>query len=92
MTPRRRLNELLVSLEKGVSVPRGRLTVAAASSRKWLDGYVRPIAARGRLRATRAWSEHHLIPALGHIQLKQLQPQAIQAYYGKAVGRLSPGR
>ena len=35
-------------------------------------------------------AEHHVIPALGHIQLKQLQPQTIQAYYGKAVGKLSP--
>jgi len=34
--------------------------------------------------------EIHLIPALGHVQLKQLQPQAIQAYYGKAVDKLSP--
>ena len=30
-----------------------------------------------------------MIPALGHIQLKQLHPQAIQAYYGKACEKLS---
>lgn len=35
-------------------------------------------------------AERHLVPALGHIQLKQLQPRAIQAYYGKAVAKLSP--
>ena len=33
--------------------------------------------------------ERHLIPALGHIQLKQLTPQAIQNYYGKACEKLS---
>ncbi|HUX47629.1 MAG TPA: hypothetical protein VMV76_00410 [Dehalococcoidia bacterium] len=33
--------------------------------------------------------ENHLIPALGHILLKQLIPQAIQAYYGKACEKLS---
>jgi integrase len=33
--------------------------------------------------------ETHLIPALGHIQLKQLHPQAIQNYYGQACERLS---
>ena len=33
--------------------------------------------------------EHHLIPALGQVQLKHLHPQAIQSYYGKAVEKLS---
>jgi len=33
--------------------------------------------------------ENHLIPALGHILLKQLIPQAIQGYYVKACEKLS---
>lgn len=33
--------------------------------------------------------ERHLIPALGHTLLRQLTPQAIQAYYGKACQALS---
>lgn len=35
---------------------------------------------------------HHLTPALGHIPLRQLQPQAIQAYYGKAIEQLLSAR
>ena len=46
-------------------------------SQRTLDGYQSIIKA-------------HLIPALGHIQLKHLHPQAIQSYYGKACERLSP--
>jgi site-specific recombinase XerD len=33
---------------------------------------------------------NHLIPALGHVHLKHLHPQAIQSYYGKACEWLSP--
>jgi integrase len=33
--------------------------------------------------------ENHLIPALGHVQLKHLNPQVIQTYYGKACEWLS---
>ncbi|MBA7641089.1 putative prophage phiRv2 integrase [subsurface metagenome] len=34
--------------------------------------------------------KNHLIPNLGHVQLKHLHQQAIQSYYGKAIERLSP--
>jgi integrase len=85
----KRLNELLVSMEKGVSVPVGRLTLAA-HLHNWLDGYVRTNCSQRTAEGYQSIAEHHLIPALGHIQLKQLQPQAIQAYYGKAVGELTP--
>ena len=85
----KRLNELLVGLEKGVSVPVGRLTLAAYLH-DWLDGYVRANCSQRTAEGYRSMAEGHLIPALGHIQLKQLQPRAIQAYYGKAVARLSP--
>ncbi|MFC1984683.1 tyrosine-type recombinase/integrase [Chloroflexota bacterium] len=33
--------------------------------------------------------ERHLIPVLGQVQLKHLNPQAIQSYYGKACEKLS---
>ena len=45
-------------------------------SQRTLDGY-------------EAIVENHLTPALGHILLRQLQPQAIQAYYSKACEKLS---
>jgi len=45
-------------------------------SQRTLDGYQSII-------------ERHLIPALGHVQLKQLQPPTIQGYYGKACEKLS---
>jgi len=85
----KRLNELLVSMEKGISVPVGRLTLAALLH-NWLEGYVRTNCSQRTAEGYQSIAECHLIPALGHVPLKQLQPQAIQAYYGKAVDKLSP--
>ncbi|MFC2063423.1 tyrosine-type recombinase/integrase, partial [Chloroflexota bacterium] len=34
--------------------------------------------------------EGHLIPALGHIKLKQINKQAIESYYGSAREKVSP--
>lgn len=34
--------------------------------------------------------KNHLIPNLGHLQLRKLQPEMIEAYYSKACGWLSP--
>jgi len=84
----RRLTELLASLDKGVYSPPGRLTVAE-HLHNWLEGYVRTNCSIRTLDAIQSIAEHHLIPALGHIQLKQLHPQEIQAYYSKACVKLS---
>jgi integrase len=84
----KRLNELLVSLDKGVYAPTGRLTVAE-HLRQWLDGYVKTNCSQRTLDGYRSIIDHHLIPALGHVPLKQLQPPAIQSYYGQACERLS---
>jgi len=84
----RRLTELLSSLDKGVYTPPGRLTVAE-HLHQWLEGYVKTNCSQRTLDGYQSIIETHLIPALGHFQLKQLQPQAIQAYYGKVVERLS---
>ncbi len=84
----RRLNELLVSLEKGVYAPPGRLTLAE-HLHNWLEGYVKTNCSQRTLDGYQSIIETHLIPALGHIQLKHLHPQAIQSYYGKARERLS---
>ena len=82
------LNELLVSLEKGVPVPTGKLTVAEHLN-QWIEGYVKTNCSARTLDAIQSIATHHLIPSLGHIQLKQLQAPAIQAYYGKACEKLS---
>jgi integrase len=85
----KRMNELLVSLEKGVYTPPGRLTVAA-HLQNWLEGYVKTNCSQRTLDGYQSIIETHLLPALGHIQLKNLHPPVIQSYYGKACERLSP--
>ncbi len=84
----KRLNELLVSLEKGIYTPPGRLTVGE-HLHNWLEGYVKTNCSQRTLDGYQSIIETHLIPALGHVQLKHLHPQAIQAYYGKACEKLS---
>jgi integrase len=84
----RRLTELLGSLDKGIFTPPGRLTVAEHLN-NWLDGYVKTNCSQRTLESYRSTAEHHFIPALGHILLRQLTPQAIQAYYGQACEKLS---
>lgn len=84
----RRLTELLASLDRGIYTPPGKLTVAEHLG-NWLDGYVKTNCSQRTLDGYQAIVKHHLIPALGHILLKQLTPQTIQAYYGKACQKLS---
>jgi len=84
----RRLTELLSSLDKGVYTPPGRLTVAE-HLKNWLEGYVKTNCQLCTQDGYQNIIDRHLIPALGNIQLKQLHPQAIQSYYGKAVEKLS---
>ncbi len=84
----KRLNELLVSLEKGIYTPPGGLTVGE-HLHNWLEGYVKTNCSQRTLDGYQSIIETHLIPALGHVQLKHLHPQAIQAYYGKACEKLS---
>ncbi|MFC1938525.1 tyrosine-type recombinase/integrase [Chloroflexota bacterium] len=85
----RRLTELLSSLDKGVYTPPGRLTVAE-HLKQWLDGYVKTNCSQRTFDSHRSIIECHLLPALGHLQLKQLQAPTIQSYYGKACEKLSP--
>ncbi|MFC1846208.1 tyrosine recombinase XerC [Chloroflexota bacterium] len=57
--------------------------------RQWLEGYVKTNCSQRTQDGYESIVRWHLIPALGHIQLKNLKPQAIQNYYGKACERLS---
>jgi integrase len=84
----RRLTELLTSLDKGIYTPPGKLTVANLLE-QWLDGYVKTNCAQRTLDGYQAIVKNHLIPVLGHILLRQLSAQTIQAYYGKACEKLS---
>jgi len=84
----RRLTELLSSLDKGIYTPPGKLTVAE-HLHQWLEGYVKTNCSPRTLDGYQSIMETHLIPALGHVQLKHLNPKAIQAYYGQACEKLS---
>jgi integrase len=84
----RRLNELLAAIDKGTFAPTGRMTVAE-HLRQWLEGYVRTNCTMRTFDGYRSIIELHLIPAMGHVPLRQLQPAAIQGYYGDACKRLS---
>jgi len=82
------MRELETGLDKGVPIPVGKLTVAE-HLHNWLSGYARTACSPRTVDSYESIVETHLIPAFGHIQLRQLQPQAIQAYYGKACEKLS---
>ena len=85
----RRLTDLLSSLDKGVYTPAGKLSLAE-HLHQWLDGYVKTHCSIRTLDSHRSIIEFHIIPALGHLQLKQLQAPAIQSYYSQACEKLSP--
>ncbi|MFC1945097.1 tyrosine recombinase XerC, partial [Chloroflexota bacterium] len=84
----RRMRELESGLDKGVPIPVGNITVAE-HLHSWLEGYVRTACSPRTVEGYQSIVENHLVPALGNIQLRQLQPQAIQSYYGGVLGRLS---
>jgi integrase len=84
----RRLRELLGNLDKGTYTPPGKLTVAQHLS-NWLAGYVAANCSLRTLDGYKSIIKHHLAPNLGHFLLRQLTPQAIQLYYGKACHELS---
>ena len=84
----KRLNELLSSLDKGIYMPPGRLTVTE-HLHNWLEGYVKTNCSQRTFDGYSSIVETHLIPALGKIQLTKLHQQAIQGYYSKACESLS---
>jgi len=84
----RRLNELLANLDKGIYASPGKLTVAQ-HLQNWLEGYVKTNCSLRTYDGYQSIVTNHLIPALGQHQLKRLHPQLIQAYYSKALAKLS---
>jgi integrase len=83
-----RLSQLLAEFGKGSIPPRGKLTLAE-HLKNWLDGYVKTNCSQRTYDGYQSIATNYLIPALGHHQLTKLSQQHIQAYYGKAVERLS---
>ncbi len=86
----RRLREVLTSLDRGVPTPSGRLTLAE-HLHQWLEGYVKANCSQRTQEGYQSIVEQHLIPCLGHIQLKHLTKQAIESYYGQAREKKSAG-
>ena len=84
----KRMRELEYSLDHGVPTPSGDITVAT-HLKGWLEGYVKTSCSQRTLDGYESIVKLHLIPALGHLQLRKLQPHVIQAYYGKACEKLS---
>lgn len=84
-----RMIELEATHSKGVPLPKGRLTVEQHLD-DWLNGYVKTRCSRRTWDGYESIIRNHLKPALGHIQLKELQPRQIQSYHGKACEQLSP--
>lgn len=83
-----RLKELMAGLDKGVPIPAGTLTVAE-HLHNWLEGYCKTNCSARTLDGYKSIVECHLIPTLGNIKLKHLQPPAIQEYYSQACENLS---
>ena len=84
-----RMIELEATHSKGVPLPKGKLTVGQHLD-DWLNGYVKTRCSRRTWDGYESIIRNHLKPALGDIQLKDLQPRQIQSYHGKACEKLSP--
>lgn len=83
-----RLTKLLSEFGKG-NLPSSSKTTVAEHLRNWLDGYVKTNCSQRTLDGYQAIIKNHLIPVLGQHQLRKLNQQMIQSYYGKAVEKLS---
>jgi len=83
-----RMIELENTRNKGVPLPKGRLTLGKHLN-DWLSGYVKTRCSHRTWDGYESIVRRHLKPALGHILLKDLQSRAIQSYYGKCES-LSP--
>jgi len=85
----KRIRELLDLKDKGIITPQARLTLAE-HLRNWLAGYVSTSCSPRTIDSYESIVRVHIIPALGHYQLRQLNHQAIQEYYSKAKKALTP--
>ncbi len=78
----KRLTEILGEVDKGIVITPSKETLGDFLER-WSENVARPSVRR------RTWEDYdrivsrRLIPDLGHIPLKQLQPQDIESYYAR---------
>ncbi len=85
----KRLNELLVNLEKGIYTPPGRLTLGEYL-RRWLKDYVQPNLSPRTAEGYEHICNHYFLPSLGNIKLGGLRPEHLQHYQSeKLSGGLS---
>lgn len=84
----RRLRELLTTMDRGTYTSPTHQTVAE-HLHQWFDGYCRTNCSQRTQDGYESIIRQHLLPALGHIRLKDLQPRTIQAFYGNARETLS---
>lgn len=83
-------NRALREYEQGLRASSEKLTVATYL-RSWLDGSLSERARPSTVRSYRQQIEHHLIPALGHIKLRDLEVMHVNAMLADLVaGGLSP--
>jgi len=78
----KRLNELLVSLDKGVYTPPGRVTLREYLDR-WVKDYVQPNLSPRTAEGYEHICNHHFVPCLGNIKLSGLKPEHLQHYYSE---------
>ncbi|MFC2032069.1 tyrosine-type recombinase/integrase [Chloroflexota bacterium] len=84
----KRMRELEYGLDHGVPIPSGDITLEIYL-KDWLEGYVKIRCSTRTYDGYRSVIKNHLIPNLGHLQLRKLQPEMIETYYGKACERLA---
>ena len=84
----RRLRELLTSMDKGSYAPPTRYTVKEILY-QWLDGYCKTNCQQRTRDGYESVARLHVVPSLGHVPLKDLQPRTIQNCYGALCETLS---
>ena len=84
----RRLREILTTMDKGTYAPPTKYTVEEIL-KQWLEGYCKTNCSMRTCDGYEGVAKLHLIPVLGHILLKDLQPRTIQSHYGTLCATLS---
>ena len=82
------LREILLSLEQGSYVKPNKITLGELL-RQWLKEYASMNTTDRTQESYTSIVERHLIPSLGRISLRELQPQHLQSYYAE---KLNKGR
>ena len=79
----KRARQLQTQVDAGGFVEQSRVTLGQYLVR-WLDTYAEPNVRPRSFKRYKEIVTRHLVPNLGNIQLKQLQPSHIEAYYAQA--------